>query len=55
MRVVRSGVTRPRCTARPASINSEAMTMSTSPGTAICASTGCAPRASAWRFANSSM
>jgi hypothetical protein len=38
--VVRSGVTSPRCTARPASISSEAITTSTSPGTGISASTG---------------
>ena len=40
--VVRSGVTSPRCTARAASISSEAMTMSTSPGSGIKAMTGCA-------------
>ena len=33
--MVRSGVTRPRCMARPASIISAAMTMSTSPGVGI--------------------
>ena len=38
--VVRSGVTRPRCTARAASISSEATTTSTSPGTGIIARTG---------------
>ena len=41
--MVRSGVTKPRCMARPASISSEAMTTSTSPGTGISASTGSAP------------
>ena len=41
------GVTRPRCTARPASISSEASTTSTSPGSGISASTGRPPSASA--------
>ena len=40
---VRSGVTSPRCTARPASISSAAITTSTSPGTGISDSTGCRP------------
>ncbi len=40
MNVVLSGVTSPRCTARPASISSDAMTMSTSPGTGVRPSTG---------------
>ncbi len=40
--VVRSGVTNPRTTARPASINSAAMTTSTSPGTGISAKIGSA-------------
>ena len=43
MKVVRSGVTSPRCSARPASISSEAITTSSSPGTGASASTGCAP------------
>jgi hypothetical protein len=38
--VVRSGVTSPRWIARPASISSEATTMSTSPGIGINAITG---------------
>jgi len=46
-RVVRSGVTRPRWTARPASISSDASTTSTSPGSGISASTGRAPSRSA--------
>ncbi|MNL37560.1 hypothetical protein D3C87_1597130 [compost metagenome] len=41
--VVRSGVTKPRCTARPASMSSAAISTSTSPGTAICAITGRRP------------
>ena len=41
--VVRSGVTSPRSTDRPASINSAAITTSTSPGVGINANTGCAP------------
>ena len=40
IRVVLSLVTKPRCTARPASISSEANTMSTSPGKGIKANTG---------------
>ncbi len=40
IKVVRSGVTRPRITARPASISSAAITMSTSPGEGIRANTG---------------
>ena len=47
MSVVRSLVTRPRCTARPASISSDASTTSTSPGNGISASTGRPPSASA--------
>ena len=38
--VVRSGVISPRWIARPASISSDAITISTSPGTGISASTG---------------
>ena len=41
--VVRSGVTNPRIIERPASINSDARTTSTSPGAGIKANTGCAP------------
>ena len=41
--VVRSGETRPRWMARPASISSAAMTMSTSPGAGIIDSTGVRP------------
>ncbi len=41
--VVRSGVTSPRWIARPASISSAAMTISTSPGAGIIASTGVRP------------
>jgi hypothetical protein len=41
--VVRSGVTKPRWIARPASINSAPSTTSTSPGTAISDSTGRKP------------
>ena len=43
MKVVRSGVTSPRWTARPASISSEAITRSTSPGKGMRASTGWRP------------
>ena len=52
--VVRSAVTRPRWTARAASISSEARTMSTSPGIGINASTGSAPAAPAAAAGNSS-
>ena len=48
------GVTRPRCSARPASISSEASSTSTSPGVGISASTGAAPSASAAARGNSS-
>ena len=47
---VRSGVTKPRSTARAASISSEASTTSTSPGTGIRASTGSRPAACAASF-----
>ena len=40
MKVVLWASTRPRCKARPASINSEANTMSTSPGKGLSAITG---------------
>ena len=43
IRVVCSGVTRPRSTDRPASISSDAITTSTSPGVGISANTGWAP------------
>ncbi len=45
--VVRSRVTKPRCTARPASISSDASTTSTSPGMGMSASTGARAGASA--------
>ena len=51
---VLSGVTKPRSTARAASISSEASTTSTSPGTGISASTGSRPAACAASFGNSS-
>jgi hypothetical protein len=54
MNVVRSGVTSPRCTARPASISSEAITISTSPGTGVRPSTGGPVLAMAADFGNSS-
>ena len=41
--VVRSGVTMPRRIDRPASMNSDASTMSTSPGVGICARIGFCP------------
>ena len=44
-KVLRSGETRPRWIARPASISSEAITKSTSPGAGISASTGSCPAA----------
>ena len=40
---LRSGVTKPRCIARPASMNSEAITISTSPGKGISSRTGSVP------------
>jgi len=46
-KVVRLAVTRPRCSARPASISSEAITMSTSPGTGLRAMTGMRPAGTA--------
>ena len=52
--VVRSGVTRPRCSARAASISSLASTTSTSPGNGISASTGAAPAACASAAGNNS-
>ena len=45
--VVRSGVTSPRWIARPASIHSAAITISTSPGAAMAENTGSRPGASA--------
>jgi hypothetical protein len=42
-KVVRSAVTRPRCSARPASMSSEAITTSTSPGMGLSAITGMRP------------
>ena len=45
--VVRSGVTKPRITARPASISSAATRMSTSPGAGASANTGVRPAAGA--------
>jgi hypothetical protein len=44
IRVVRSGVTKPRWIARPASISSAASTISTSPGAGMSDSTGVPPR-----------
>ena len=54
MSSVRSGVTKPRSTARAASISSEASTTSTSPGIGTSDSTGSRPAACAARLGNSS-